>query len=131
MIGYVYLKSNNEIRAIINDVVTINDTDVLGKSDYAKGNDFNLLAVICLEQPITKELNQEIVNVKIGDIIDITNLVDLSPRIKILSKLEELDKIITRPIEQLYFDANLTPSYPEMAQAIVEKQALRVQLASL
>lgn len=54
MIGYLYLKSNNQIVSIVRNIHTITDTDVLGLSDYAKGNDFSMLDILCVDEPLTK-----------------------------------------------------------------------------
>ena len=48
-----------------------------------------------------------------------------------LGRLAELDKVVSRDVEQLYDDAGIAPTYKPMADAITEKVLLRQQLASL
>ncbi len=133
MIAYVYLKTTNQITSIVNDVLNITDTDVLGKVDFAKGNDFALLGVYCSSTPLTKEVEGQIVNLEIFDIIE-GSLIDNSRRIRILTRLEELDKVITRPAENyikfLMDNYNYIPYQTEL-DVITEKVALRLELSLL
>ena len=74
MIAYLYLKSNNQITSIVEDLVSIADKDVIGTSSYAKGNDFTLLEVFCSETVITKTVDEEELPLEIGDTFDVGEL---------------------------------------------------------
>ena len=51
--------------------------------------------------------------------------------VEIKDRLDALDSIITRQVEQLYIDTNTMPSYAPIQEAIAEKQALRIELQQL
>ena len=55
-------------------------------------------------------------------------LIIIDPKQEILYKLSQLDKIISREIEQTYIDMGKLPSYQPMLDALIEKQYLRKQL---
>ena len=57
------------------------------------------------------------------------NVVVIDPTDAIMSELAELDKVITRQVEQMYEDAGITPSYQPMVDAITRKQELRLLLS--
>lgn len=73
MIAYLYLKSNNRIVHIIKEVVSITETDVVGKQAYAKGNDFSVLGVFCVPDNGT--------TLEIGSILPVESLVNLKNEI--------------------------------------------------
>jgi len=137
MITYIYKKDENELvnqHVIVTSVKGtnyINSTDIIGTDGYAKGNDFEQLGYITISEELTKEVDGEMVPLESGDIIDTTTLIDLSRRIEILSELGDLDKIMDRKEEQIYFDMNKTPSYQPMVDTLLRKQVLRSELLEL
>ena len=56
------------------------------------------------------------------------NVVVIDPIDTIMNELAELDKVITRQVEQMYEDAGITPSYQPMVDAMTRKQELRLLL---
>ena len=80
----------------------------------------------------TKNVNLDIVPIECGDELILNkNEINRSRYLQILSELFELDKIITRQVEQMLADANITPTYQAMVTAITSKQALRLELSQL
>ena len=132
MIGYIRLKNDNKIIAIVADVVDVNTTDIIGANEFAKGSDTNLVDLIVLDSAHTKNVNLDIVPIECGDELILNeNEINRSRYLQILSELFELDKIITRQVEQMLADANITPTYQAMVTAITSKQALRLELSQL
>ena len=132
MIGYIRLKNDNKIIAIVADVVDVNTTDIIGANEFAKGSDTNLVDLIVLDSAHTKNVNLDIVPIECGDELILNeNEINRSRYLQILSELFKLDKIITRQVEQMLADANITPTYQAMVTAITSKQALRLELSQL
>ena len=132
MIGYIRLKNDNKIIAIVADVVDVNVTDIIGANEFAKGSDTNLVDLIVLDSAHTKNVNLDIVPIECGDELILNkNEINRSRYLQILSELFKLDKIITRQVEQMLADANITPTYQAMVTAITSKQALRLELSQL
>lgn len=128
MIAYLYKKTNNEVVSVINDLQHITTDSVIGESDYSKGVNFDYIGVLSLEDAITNIIDEEVVEIQSGHILNLDGYTDLSPRMKIIGRLLELDSIIDRRTEQIYIDTNSLPSYQPMLDAMIEKASLRQQL---
>lgn len=77
MIAYLYLKSDNRIVSIIRDVNSISNTEILGVSDYAKGVDFSLVDVFCVENELKKIVDFIEKPLENGDILITEGLINL------------------------------------------------------
>ena len=91
MIGIVYLKSNNQVIGIVEDVQTITTTDIVGINSSVKGIDKTLADYVIVD-------NTEL---DISDIIDVSTIADTRANIHKTKEEQLQEQLDTLALEIL------------------------------
>lgn len=91
-IGIVFKKPENEIIAIILDVIDYTETDIIGKSSQIKGINLEQMSFVIVD-PISIDITYENVNREYNDVEIVDDIPVIVPKIEVIGQ-KEIIKVI-------------------------------------